>query len=82
MAEIIVGEHTQKQVEPVSQKSTYTTFNELFVLLDPAYYADEELNQNVSLPARLSNFVSTVNSGCDPIFDSEDMLPFFMIHFF
>ena len=26
--------------------------------------------------------MKTVSTGCDPIFDPEDMLPFIMIHFF
>jgi len=56
--------------------------NEIFVLLDPSYYADEELNQNVSLPYRIVNFIKNVSNGCDPIFDPEDMLPFYMINFF
>jgi len=82
MAEIILGNHPQKQVEPKSSVPTYTTFNDLFVVLDPDHYADEELGQNVGLPARLWNFVKTVRGGCDPIFDEEDMMPFFMLHFF
>jgi hypothetical protein len=80
MAEIIMGNHSKKKIEPVSRVPTYTTFNELFVLLDPNYYAEE--GQNVSFPARLSNFLTTIKEGCDPIFDAEDMLPFFMINFF
>ena len=69
-------------VEPLSGVSTYTTLNELFVLLDPSYYADEELDQNVNLSLRLVNFLKTILTGTDPIFDEKDMLPFFMINFF
>ena len=28
------------------------------------------------------NFIKTISNGCDPIFDPEDMLPFYMINFF
>ena len=49
MAEIILGQNKEKSIEPTSQKDTFTTLNELFVLLDPDYYADEEMNQNVDL---------------------------------
>ena len=82
MANIIIGKHKNKMVEPSSDKPTFTTLNELFVLLDPSYYADEELNQNVSLDLRLVNFIKNLLTGCDPIFDEKDMLPFFMINFF
>jgi hypothetical protein len=82
MADIILGEHHEKMVEPKSDKPTFTTLNELFVLLDPSYYADKELNQNVSLALRFVNLLKNILSGCDPIFDENDMLPFFMINFF
>lgn len=81
MADIITGNHPQKQVEPASSIPTYTTFNELFVLIDPEYYAEEE-QLGDGLATRLQNFVQTVSNGCDPIFDVDDMLPFFMINFF
>lgn len=60
MANIILGKDQVKMVEPKSDKSTYTTLNELFVLLDPDYYADEELNQKVKLSQRLPNFLKNV----------------------
>lgn len=60
MADIILGKDHVKMVEPKSDKSTYTTLNELFVLLDPDYYADEELNQKVKLSQRLPNFLKNV----------------------
>lgn len=82
MANIILGNHSKKMVEPKSDVPTFTTLNEFFVLLDPSYYADEELNQNVSLPLRLVNFLKNILTGCDPIFDEKDMLPFFMVNFF
>merc|ERR1740138_982430 len=82
MANIILGKHSKKMLEPKSDVPTFTTLNELFVLLDPSYYADEELNQNVSLPLRLVNFLKNILTGCDPIFDEKDMLPFFMVNFF
>ena len=44
MADVILGKHAVKMVEPKGDVPTYTTLNELFVLLDPSYYADEELN--------------------------------------
>jgi len=82
MADIILGENKAKLVEPKSQKDTFTTLNELFVLFDPDYYADKEMNQNVDLTLRLVNFIKNILTGCDPIFDEQDMLPFFMINFF
>ena len=82
MAEIILGQNKEKSVEPESQKDTFTTLNELFVVFDPDYYADEEMNQNVDLASRIVNFVRNIRNGCDPIFDEKDMLPFFMINFF
>jgi len=82
MADIITGNYPQKQIEPISKKSTYTLLNEIFVLLDPTYYADEEMGQNKALLERLCNFMNTIMQGCDPIFDEEDLLPFFMINFF
>lgn len=69
-------------VEPKGDVPTFTTLNELFVLLDPAYYADEELHQNVNMPLRIINFLKNILTGCDPIFDEQDLLPFFMINFF
>lgn len=42
MADVITGEHPHKSIEPISKTPTYTTFNELFVLIDPEYYAEEE----------------------------------------
>jgi len=82
MANIILGKHHNKMVEPKGDKTTYTTLNELFVLLDPSFYADEELNQNVNVVLRVINFLKNILTGCDPIFDEQDMLPFFMINFF
>lgn len=55
--------------------------NEVFSLIDPEYYADEEPEQ-LSFFRRLVKFVETVRKGSDPIFDSADLLPFFMINFF
>jgi len=82
MADIIIGLHPQKQIEPASDASTYTTLNELFVLLDPENYADEAFGQNKALTGRISNLIRTLMKENDPIFDEEDMLPFFMINFF
>jgi len=80
MADVIMGHCPQKHIEPVSKMATYTTFNELFILLDPAYYAD--INHKVNVLGRLQNFVKTIREGYDPILDEEDLLPFFMINFF
>ena len=44
MADIITGDHWDKQIEPATKRPTYTMLNEIFVLLNPSYYADEELN--------------------------------------
>lgn len=88
MADIIIGNHPEKQIEPISKTPTYTTLNELFTLIDPAFYAeesesDEECSSgNLWLPARLLKFYNTVWNGVDPMFDEEDMVPFFMINFF
>merc|ERR1712232_328938 len=82
MADIITGNHPQKQIEPSSSKFTYTMLNEVFVLLDPVYYADEDMGQNKAVLGRIRNFTNTIMKGCDPIFDEDDLLPFFMINFF
>lgn len=42
MAGNIMGHYDQKVVEPPLGIKTYTTLNELFQLLDPEFYADEE----------------------------------------
>merc|ERR1712146_729499 len=60
MADIILGENKAKLVEPKSRKDTFTTLNELFVLFDPDYYADKEMNQNVDLTLRLVNFIKNI----------------------
>jgi len=80
MADVIMGQHSLKHVVPLSDKPTYTTFNELFALIDPAYYG--ESNANVNFTCRFKNFLKILKQGCDPIFDQEDLLPFFMMNFF
>merc|ERR1719320_1882450 len=80
MPEILMGQNPQKHIEPLGKKRTFTTFIELLSLIDPIYCADEKLNMN--LAGRLRNFVETIRTGCDPIFDEDDLVPFFMIHFF
>jgi len=82
MADIIIGLHPQKQIEPEIGTSTFTTMNELFVLIDPENYADEVFGQNKALVGRLFNIIRAMTEQKDPIFDEEDMLPFFMINFF
>ena len=82
MADVILGQHSREQVRPVTKGHTYTTLNEVMVVLDPDYYADKERNQDVSLPGRIKNFYNLITTGSDPIFDEEDLLPFFMINFF
>lgn len=68
--------------------ATYTTLNELFALIDPAFYGEQSDSDEDGkdgypwLPSRLYKFLQTVCYGVDPIFDQEDMLPFFMINFF
>lgn len=42
MAGVFLGRHGQNVIEPPVGNKTYTTLNELFQLLDPAFYADEE----------------------------------------
>jgi len=82
MADTIIGLNPQKQIEPAYGTSTFTTLNELFVLLDPGNYADETFGQNKALVGRISNIIRTLTGEKDPMFDEEDMLPFFMINFF
>jgi len=82
MADIIIGLHPQKQIEPAIGTSTFTTMNELFVLIDPENYADEAFGQNKALLGRIFNIIRALTEQKDPIFDEEDMLPFFMINFF
>lgn len=81
MADIFLGHHGNKVVEPPIGKGTYTTVNELFMLIDPTFYADEEPNAE-SFLKRIARFMQIIQSGSDPIFDHDDMLPFFMINFF
>jgi len=82
MADAIIGLHSLNQIEPVPGTSTYTTLNEVFVLLDPVNYADKEFGQDKDLIGRLCNITRTLIEEVDPIFDEEDLLPFFMINFF
>ena len=81
MADVILGHNKAKALEPPVGTKTYTTLNELFQLLDPLFYADEEPKVD-SYMERVTRFLRTVQSGSDPIFDEDDMLPFFMINFF
>jgi len=82
MADVITGLHAQKQIQPVFGTQTFTTMNEVFVLLDPDNYADKEFDQDKDFIGRLSRIIRTLTEQCDPIFDEEDLLPFFMINFF
>ena len=82
MADIILGKHSVKNVQPFTKGNTYTTFNEIFALINPDYYANEELEQPEGLVDSIKSFFNLVKTGSDPIFDEEDMLPFVMIHFF
>ena len=81
MAGAFLGRRSPNVIEPPIGTKTYTTLNELFQLLDPVYYADEEPEVDSYLE-RVSRFIRTIQTGSDPIFDEDDLLPFFMINFF
>ena len=82
MAKVITGQSSLKNVEPITQNPTYTTLNEIMVVLYPSYYANPELNEYVWLPGRIMNFIKLVLKGKDPMFDEEDLAPFYMLNFF
>jgi len=82
MAKLIICDSTQSNVEPNTKCPTYTTLNEIMVLLYPSYYANTELDENVWLPGRLMNFIGLVSKGKDPMFDPDDLAPFYMLNFF
>lgn len=81
MADVILGNNAQKAIEPPIGNKTYTTLNELFQIIDPDFYADEE-PEVASYYERVLRLLKTMETGSDPIFDDDDMLPFFMINFF
>lgn len=79
MANIILGKNSIKNIEPPLGNKTYTTLNDWFVLLDPDYYEDAG---DISAVARFTRFLGIVLNCTDPIFDDDDLMPFFMINFF
>ena len=59
MAGVFLGNHDQNVIEPPIGNRTYTTLNELFQLLDPAFYADEEPDVDSYLE-RVARFLRTI----------------------
>lgn len=59
MAGVFLGHHHQNVIEPPLGNRTYTTLNELFQLLDPAFYADEEPDVDSYLE-RVARFLRTI----------------------
>lgn len=59
MADVILGHGKAKAIEPPVGIKTYTTLNELFQLLDPLFYADEEPDVD-SYMERVTRFLRTV----------------------
>ena len=62
MADVILGNNAQKAIEPPIGNKTYTTLNELFQIIDPDFYADEE-PEVASYYERVLRLLKTMETG-------------------
>ena len=77
MAEVMLGQHSKKPIQPATKLCTFNTMNELFKFIEPEFYGTEPADAFT----RLYNIIEVYFKGSDPFFDERDLRPFIMMNF-